>query len=454
LSSGWDPPAGAGPSRGWQRPPRREPRIGRDWLRRGLLAALGLGLVGTVAWLVASGEVGLGGTHSLEVEPAAAQTPSPSEAATDPNGAASAEESAASPSPQPATAAGEWRRLAPAPVEPPTEAYTGVWTGERLYVWGAGGRELAAFDPADGQWRASLPKWPIEQRVDFTATWTGEQILVWGGRAPGANESAFVDGAVYDPQRRRWQPMPAAPLEPRQDPAVVWTGDELVVWGGEPTDGDSQVGGAAYDPQNGTWRRLPEAPAPASAPSAGVWTGQEVLFVGEDRGGGEADRPGDSFALAYAPSTGAWRRLPSPPLDDPAQANPVWTGSKLVLWGVPADGTSQAWTPPLAGAAYDRASGRWRVLPEAPGVRDRSTRLATFGLSTVWTGERMLIYGGYPSPTGLSYRPGLQRWAELVPDGRPVVQGVAAWTGKRLLVWGGYSSDGPSAALSAWRPDG
>ena len=40
-----------------------------------------------------------------------------------------------------------------------------------------------------------------------------------------------------------WSTLPAAPIPPRDDASVVWTGSELLVWGGGDHDD-----GAAYDP--------------------------------------------------------------------------------------------------------------------------------------------------------------------------------------------------------------
>jgi len=55
-------------------------------------------------------------------------------------------------------------------------------------------------------------------------------------------------------------------LNGRSGHLAVWTGDEMIVWGGyltaynrERNDG----AGAAYDPETDTWRKLPRGSLPA-----------------------------------------------------------------------------------------------------------------------------------------------------------------------------------------------
>src|SRR5688500_1264515 len=59
---------------------------------------------------------------------------------------------------------------------------------------------------------------------------------VWALRA---DDGAEDDGPVVDttevpPVEAGFQTLDPGPLEPREGAAAVWTGDELVVWGGQP----------------------------------------------------------------------------------------------------------------------------------------------------------------------------------------------------------------------------
>ena len=68
---------------------------------------------------------------------------------------------------------------------------------------------------------AALP----ESTIGITAVWTGAEMIVWGG---GRNT-----GSRYDPATDTWTSMAmiGAP-SPRRDHAAVWTGTEMIVWGG------------------------------------------------------------------------------------------------------------------------------------------------------------------------------------------------------------------------------
>jgi N-acetylneuraminic acid mutarotase len=130
-----------------------------------------------------------------------------------------------------------WRKLASLP-RPPAGAYA-FWDGREVLLAGGAqsGYALAgagfAYDPATRRTRR-LPAME-SGRTAAAAAWTGKQLLVWGGQTfPGASVTAR-HGLAYDPKTNSWSPLPPAPLSPRVDPTAVWTGDELIVWGGSTT---------------------------------------------------------------------------------------------------------------------------------------------------------------------------------------------------------------------------
>jgi N-acetylneuraminic acid mutarotase len=135
-----------------------------------------------------------------------------------------------------------WRRLPRIPE--PRNGATAVWDGRELLVVGGTAPGPAgkpaplattgfAFDPSANRWRR-LP--PMESgRVEAASAWTGRKLLLWGGSAasPGSAKPAIPPhGLVYDPRANRWEPLPPAPLLGRLDPAAVWTGRQLLLWGG------------------------------------------------------------------------------------------------------------------------------------------------------------------------------------------------------------------------------
>ena len=135
----------------------------------------------------------------------------------------------------------------------------------------------AAYDPATDSWRriAPLP----ERRLGATAVWDGREILVVGGRDEVG--VAARTGLAYDPQTNRWRRLPT--LDPGRVQAVaVWTGTRLLVWGGELGRETFELArnGSAFDPATDRWSRLPQAPIEGRADPAAVWTGRELIVWG------------------------------------------------------------------------------------------------------------------------------------------------------------------------------
>jgi hypothetical protein len=132
-------------------------------------------------------------------------------------------------------------------------------------------QDATAQQLAAGQWQP-LPAGPIAGRTGAAVAWTGRQLIVWGG-SDSKFVRAFNTGAGYDPRTGGWQELPPAPegqtLIASDWQRSVWTGRELLVWGGyTPVDPQRHprlfkpAQGLAYDPVRRAWRRLPPTPIP------------------------------------------------------------------------------------------------------------------------------------------------------------------------------------------------
>ena len=64
-------------------------------------------------------------------------------------------------------------------------------------------------------------------RYEHTAVWTGSEMIVWGGEFPAVNT-----GGRYNPSTDSWTATSTtnAPSA-RYDHTAVWTGSEMIVWG-------------------------------------------------------------------------------------------------------------------------------------------------------------------------------------------------------------------------------
>ncbi|MBK7198365.1 MAG: hypothetical protein IPH80_38420 [Myxococcales bacterium] len=113
------------------------------------------------------------------------------------------------------------------------------------------------YNPATGQWTL-IPAGGPSVRSGHTAVWTGTEMIVWGGYGAGGNHD---DGGRYDPATGQWTLISSGVASARVNHAAVWTGTETIVWGGH--DGADRNDGARFDPRPGSG-----PPLPAAGPSA------------------------------------------------------------------------------------------------------------------------------------------------------------------------------------------
>jgi hypothetical protein len=115
---------------------------------------------------------------------------------------------------------------------------------------------------------------------------------------------------------------------PRVAPAV-WTGSEMIVWGGTP-DGSSYLNtGARYNPATDTWTATNTTNAPvARSMHTAVWTGS-VMIVWGGSNGGFLNTGG-----RYNPGTDSWTATSTANAPTSRQQfTAVWTGSEMIVWG-------------------------------------------------------------------------------------------------------------------------
>lgn len=290
-----------------------------------------------------------------------------------------------------------------------------------------------------GGWQV-LPVSAFDGRRGAAIVWTGEQLIVWGGTTPGAGpppENGWPvasDGGIYDAAADAWFPLPSGPAG-RSGATALWTGEEMLVIGG------GAPGGAAYRPATRQWRPLLTHPLPA-APAA-VWTGAEAVLWG-----------GESPGAAYDPAGDSWRDIAPGPLTSRSEHAAVWTGTEMIVWGglvddaeAAAAGTGYSWSQD--GAAYDPAADNWRQLSPAPDGLELSHPTA------IWTGSEVIVVGHEamdrdheptedPAVAAAAFNPASDKWRVLAtPRFSAIAQvdgfGVhsAVWAETRLVVWAG-----------------
>ncbi|MBI2390149.1 MAG: hypothetical protein HYV09_11225 [Deltaproteobacteria bacterium] len=277
-------------------------------------------------------------------------------------------------------------------------SHAAAWTGAQLYVYGGmdGSTLLAdcvAYDAVKKTW-IDAPAAPLAGRMLSGAVWipTVKKLFIWGGTTDGTK--ALADGALLArTMPDTWTKLPAAPIAARFDPVVLWTGKEVLVFGGKGVDG-GLVDGALYDPVANTWRALPAAPVPAREPpmAAGLTTTGDFVFFGGIAG----TSPVWSGARVTLGASPVWSVVSSPDAAAllPRVAFQAWVANDtLAVWSGAKEKTD-AFEFVASGGALDLSKNAWGPLATtgAPSVRGLAT--------TVWTGKGALVWGGLARPGG------------------------------------------------------
>ena len=92
----------------------------------------------------------------------------------------------------------------------------------------------AGFNPGANAWTPIATTNQPAARIDHTAVWTGSEMIVWGGRTNFGNQIVFGNGARYNPANDTWLPVSTigAPSA-RYGHTAVWTAGDDRVGGGE-----------------------------------------------------------------------------------------------------------------------------------------------------------------------------------------------------------------------------
>jgi hypothetical protein len=157
-----------------------------------------------------------------------------------------------------------WRKLSPAPVSG-QQSPIGAWTGRELVIFNGRGPEGArvagaAYNPRTNSWR----RIPSELRLSALAIaiYDGNEIHVVGAR----RNTVFS----FNPSNNRWRTLPRTELA-ADGLVAVWTGNRLIASG---------MTTRAYDPPRDVWRTFSSSPLGHREGAQGVWTGRELLVWG------------------------------------------------------------------------------------------------------------------------------------------------------------------------------
>jgi N-acetylneuraminic acid mutarotase len=332
-------------------------------------------------------------------------------------------------------ATGVWTPIQGAGVPAGRGGHVAVWTGSKMVVWGGvsdQGRTNTGgiYDPVANEWLATNTTGAPTGRDAMTVVWTGTEMIVWGGRGGQFGTDFLGTGGRFNPQSNTWAETSvggAAP-SPRSQHTAVWTGKWMIVWGGEVNNDTFFGDGALYDPAINTWQPVntgPKAPT-ARYEHVAVWTGsQMIVWGGRNRNDGLNQL---NTGALFDPGTNTWTSFTSlggAPVGR-SGASAVWTGSEMIVWS--GNNTNQDLN---SGGRYNPSTDTWSPMSiaAAPGGRSQE--------AIVWSGDEMIVWGGTGSPTGTfgmyddggRYCAHLLRWVAL---GESYSAGVGSGPGHYL----------------------
>jgi len=302
----------------------------------------------------------------------------------------------------------------------------------------------------DDSWTVTSPSGPSGQRVGHAAVWTGSEMIVWGGYYNGRY---FNDGGRYDPATDSWRTtsLTGAPSARRYHVAA-WTGVELILWGGSSSSDLFTNDGARYNPVTDSWRPMSDVGAPSGRYAhSGLWTGNELIVWGGTDGSKLLNN-----GARYEPTSDSWRAMTTS--NAPAGRryhSVVWTGAEMIVWG--GEGETQLNT----GGRYNPHTDTWSATSTVNSPTPRDSH------SAIYTGQEMIVWGGsntiypYYLSGGARYSPAGDFWSPINTSGAPGPRSdhSAIWTGNEMILWGGATLSGTvntgaryDAISDSWKP--
>ena len=258
-----------------------------------------------------------------------------------------------------------------------------VWGG--LDVSGSDVNTGGRYNPITDGWIATSTTNAPLGRESHTAVWTGSSMIIWGGYFFDGNNNYLNTGGRYSPGTNSWTATSTinAPVG-RETHGAVWTGSEMIIWGGLGDVGYLNTGGR-YNPATDSWTATNTANAPVGRTVHGAtWTGKDMIvwggyfFDGNDHYLNTGGR--------YSPDTDSWTATSTTNAPDGRTTHTaVWTGNEMIVWGGQAGLLGYYFN---TGGRYDPTTDNWTAtsIVNAPDGRYRHT--------AVWTGNEMIVWGG------------------------------------------------------------
>lgn len=307
-----------------------------------------------------------------------------------------------------------------------------------MIVWGGirSNSNLATggtINPVTATWNTTVAVYVPATKI-YCASGTSINIdmgIIWWEVNSYVNLST---GGRFNPFTDMWRPTSTvnAPFG-RRNHVALWTGTEMIIWGGYYTDPDgvtvrSTNTGARYNPVTDTWTSISTVNAPSADACRAVWTGNEMIVWNGSEGG------------RYNPSTNTWQAVSAENAPSPRTGfSVIWTSTEMIVWG--------GWTGvgdlvTDTGGRYNPSTNCWSPISQS------SAATARYRHTAIWTGTEMIIWGGLNGsnppavPDGKKYNPQTDSWAAVSSVNQPSARSshTSVWTGREMIIWGGWNA--------------
>src|SRR5207248_1361522 len=189
-------------------------------------------------------------------------------------------------------------------------------------------------------------------------------------------------GGRYNLATDSWTPTSTANAPSgRQGHTAVWTGNEMIVWGGTDNNNALLNTGGRYNPVTNSWSATSITNAPDGRYGhTAIWSGSEMIVWS---GGGFSGNVFLNTGGRFYPNTDSC--TPTSTANVPSSRlyhSGVWIGDSMIVWGG-INGTALN-----TGGRYNPATNTWTTTSTANAPRGRILHGA------VWTGSEMIVWGG------------------------------------------------------------
>lgn len=304
---------------------------------------------------------------------------------------------------------------------------------------------IVRYHTVNNTWQKlnNLPAGLLNPKDKPNFLWTGTELLIWGGN--GAN-----DGYRYNPGSNSWTTMSAinAPV-PRNFYLSNFSGTELIIWGGtDASTGTALNTGARYNLANNSWSAMNTTNAPSFLNGASSIVENNALFVY----GGSVSFAYSNKMNKYDLITNTWTQNIPGGTSVPVRSNAVMMSNNgyIYVFGgtyTPQFSTTQFLTD---GYVYNISTNTWSAnigsasvsIAGSPGSGfiQRESKVYSFG-GMSGSGANITyssalgvrdITAANPAYTTLGTAPIAGRFGSYV-DTLP---------GNRLMFWGGFNLSG------------